>query len=60
MKSSKKPGLLSTFLGCIIFDRELIGSMCKQIRKRGYIKPKIRRKSYTKYERMDGRYPGDK
>ena len=36
------------------------GSMCKQIRKRGYIKPKIRRKSYTKYERMDGRYPGDK
>jgi len=36
------------------------GSMCKQIRKRGYIKPKIRRKSYTKYERMDGGYPGDK
>ena len=36
------------------------GSMWKQIRKRGYIKPKIRRKSYTKYERMDGRYPGDK
>ena len=36
------------------------GSMYKQIRKRGYIKPKIRRKSYTKYERMDGRYPGDK
>lgn len=36
------------------------GSMCKQIRKRGYIKPKILRKSYAKYERMDGRYPGDK
>ena len=36
------------------------GSMCKQIRKRGYIKPKIHRKSYIKYERMDGRYPGDK
>ena len=36
------------------------GSMCKQIRKRGYIKPKIHRKSHTKYERMDGRYPGDK
>ena len=34
--------------------------MCKQIRKRGYRKPKKRRKSYTKYERMDGRYPGDK
>ena len=36
------------------------GSMCKQIRKRGYIKPKIHRKSYTKYEGMDGIYPGDK
>ena len=36
------------------------GSMCKQVRKRGYIQPKIYRKSYTKYERMDGRYLGDK
>lgn len=36
------------------------GSMCRQIRKRGYQKPKIRRKSYTRYERMDGKYPGDK
>ena len=34
--------------------------MCRQVRKRGYIQPKIYRKSYTKYERMDGRYPGDK
>ena len=31
------------------------GGMCKQIRKRDYIKPKIQRKSYTKYERMDRR-----
>lgn len=37
-----------------------LGSMCKQVRKRGYIQPKIYRKSYAKYERMDGRYPGDK
>lgn len=36
------------------------GSMCKQIRKREYIKPKIQRKSYTKYEIKEGRYPGDK
>lgn len=35
-------------------------SMCRLIRKRGYQKPKIRRKSYTRYERMDGKYPGDK
>lgn len=32
-------------------------SMCKQVRKRGYIQPKIYRKSYTKYERMDCIYP---
>ena len=36
------------------------GSMCRQIRKRGYLKPTIRKKSYTKYDRMDGEYPGDK
>ena len=35
-------------------------SMCRQIRKKGYKKPIIRRKSYSKYERMDGKYPGDK
>lgn len=34
-------------------------SMCRQIRKRGYQKPKIRRKSYTNYDRIDGEYPGD-
>ena len=36
------------------------GSMCKQVRKRGYIQPKIYRKSHIKYERMDGRYHEDK
>ena len=35
-------------------------SMCRQIRKKGYKKPIIRRKSYSKYERIDGKYPGDK
>lgn len=35
-------------------------SMCKQIRKNKYIKPTIYRKSYTKYIRMDGRFPGEK
>lgn len=35
-------------------------SMCRQIRNKGYKKPEIRRKSYTKYDRMDGKYPGDK
>ena len=36
------------------------GSMCRQIRKKGYQKPKIYRKSYTKYDGMDGKYPGEK
>ena len=36
------------------------GSMCRQIRKKGYQKPTIHRKSYTKYEGMDGKYPGEK
>ncbi len=35
-------------------------SMCRQIRKKGYRKPTIHRKSYCKYDRMDGKYPGDK
>ena len=36
------------------------GSMCRQIRKKGYRKPVIHRKSYTNYNRMDGEYPGHK
>ena len=34
--------------------------MCRQIRKKGYRKPVIHRKSYTNYNRMDGEYPGHK
>ena len=36
------------------------GSMCRQIRSKGYRKPKIHRKSYTNYNRLDGKYPGHK
>lgn len=35
-------------------------SMCRQIRTRGYKEPEIRRKSYTRYDKIDGKYPGDK
>lgn len=35
-------------------------SMCRQIRKKGYRRPIIRRKSYSNYEHMGGQYPGDK
>jgi len=36
------------------------GIMCRQIRKKGYRKPVSKRKSYTRYEGLDGAYPGDK
>ena len=36
------------------------GSMCQQIRNKGYKKPTIHRKTYTNYKRMDGEYPGHK
>lgn len=54
-------GLAEVYVRCVSkgYTRSFAG-MCRQIRKRGYRKPTIQRKSYTKYERMDGKYPGDK
>lgn len=54
-------GLAEVYVRCLSkgYFRSF-GSMCRQIRKKGYRKPAIHRKSYTKYNRMDGRYPGDK
>ena len=54
-------GLAEVFVRCAAkgYVRSF-GSMCRQIRKNGYRKPDIHRKSYTRYETMDGRYPGDK
>lgn len=36
------------------------GSVCRQIWQKGYKKPRIHKKSYCKYEHMEGKYPGDK
>jgi len=36
------------------------GSMCRQIRNTGLVKTEIKRKSYTRYTGLDGKYPGDK
>ena len=33
------------------------GSMCRQIRKRGYRKPAIHKKSYTRYTKLEGNIP---
>lgn len=35
-------------------------SMCRQIRQKGYRKPLGHRKSYTRYEGLEGKFPGDK
>ena len=35
-------------------------SMCRQIRKQGYRCPAVRRQSFTRYEHLDGSYPGEK
>lgn len=34
--------------------------MCRQIRQRKYRTPEIHRKSYTRYDHLDGKFPGDK
>ncbi len=54
-------GLAEVYVRCRVkgYTRSF-GSMCRQIRTRGYQKPTIKRKSYTNYERIDGEYPGDK
>ncbi len=54
-------GLAEVYVRCVSrgYTRSF-GSMCRQIRRKEYRKPTISRKSYTKYERMDGKYPGDK
>jgi len=54
-------GLAEVYVKCVKkgYSRSF-SSMCRQIRKRRYRVPEIRRKSYTKYNKMDGKYPGHK
>lgn len=54
-------GLAEVYVRCCAKGyKRSFGSMCRQIRRHGYRKPAIHKKSYTSYERMDGKYPGDK
>lgn len=54
-------GLAEVYVRCCEKGyKRSFSSMCRQIRKKGYRVPEVRRKSYTKYDRMDGKYPGDK
>lgn len=54
-------GLAEVYMRCCNKGyKRSFGSMCLQIRKREYKKPTIRKKSYCRYERKEGKYPGDK
>ena len=54
-------GLAEVYVRCKAkgYNRSF-SSMCRQIRHKGYRKPTIHRKSYTRYDRLDGAFPGDK
>lgn len=54
-------GLAEVYVRCVKngYTRSF-GSMCRQIRKRGYRKTVKHKKSYTRYTRMNGEYPGHK
>lgn len=61
LKRNGKYGLAEVYVRCRAkgYCRSF-ESMCRQIRLKGYLKPVRHRKSYTRYERLDGKYPGDK
>ena len=54
-------GLAEVYVRCMSKGyKRSFGSMCRQIRKNGYKKPRIKKKSYTGHSRIDGEYPGHK
>ncbi|HKK95189.1 MAG TPA: DDE-type integrase/transposase/recombinase [Anaerovoracaceae bacterium] len=61
LRRNGKYGLAEVYVRCQSkgYSRSF-GSMCRQIRKKGYKKTVSKRKSYTRYEGLDGAYPGDK
>ena len=61
LKRNGKYGLAEVYVRCKTkgYSRSF-GSMCRQIRNRGYKKIKKKRKSYTKYSGISGSYLGEK
>ena len=54
-------GLAEVYVKCMSKGyKRSFGSMCRQNRKNGYKKPRIKKKSYTGHSRIDGEYPGHK
>lgn len=61
LKSNGVYGLAEVYVRCMSKGyKRSFGSMCRQIRKNGYKKPRIKKKSYTGHSRIDGEYPGHK
>lgn len=61
LKRNGKYGLAEVFVRCKAKGyTRTFRSMCRQICKNGYREEHRQRKSYTTYERMDGKFPGDK
>ena len=61
LKRNGKYGLAEVYMRCKSkgYTRSF-GSMCRQIRKKGYKKAKKKRKSFTKYSSISGSYLGEK
>lgn len=61
LKRNGKYGLAEVYMRCKSkgYTRSF-GSMCRQIRKKGYKKDKKKRKSFTKYSGISGSYLGEK
>lgn len=61
-KRNGKYGLAEVYVRCKSKGyKRSFGSMCKQIRDKEIAKAKVKKKkSYTKYNKLEGKYPGDK
>ena len=61
LRRNGKYGLAEVYVRCQSkgYNRSF-GSMCRQIRKKGYRKVERKKKSYTRYENMQGTYPREK
>jgi len=62
LKRNGKYGLAEVYVRCKAKGyKRSFGSMCRQIRHRGFKVPPAKKKtSYTRYTKFDGKFPGDK
>lgn len=61
LKRNGRYGLAEVYVRCQSRGyTQSFGSMCRQIRNRGYQKKERRRKSYQQYKQLEGTFPGEK